>query len=54
MMKGDKSMVKCAFCDKEIEDEKNAIKLLKGGKTYYFCSEEHLEEFLKLSTTPSC
>ncbi|MGQ4892487.1 MAG: YHS domain-containing protein [Candidatus Njordarchaeia archaeon] len=47
-------MVKCALCNKEIENETEAIKLSKGGKIYYFCSEEHLDEFLKLTSTPSC
>ena len=46
--------MECFYCRKKIGDEKKAIKLYKGGKMLYFCSQEHLEEFLRLTSTPSC
>lgn len=37
-------MVKCHICGKEVDDDK-AIKVTVGGKTHYFDTEEHLNQF---------
>lgn len=42
-------MVKCAFCEKEVDEEKS-LKLTVGGKTHYFDSEEHMNKFVPIKT----
>ena len=37
-------MVKCHVCGKEVDDNK-ALKVTLGGRTHYFDSEEHLNQF---------
>ena len=37
-------MVKCHICGKEVDDDK-AIKVTVGGRTHYFDTEEHLNQF---------
>ena len=43
-------MVKCAFCGKEGDEEKS-LKLMVRGKTHYFDSEEHLDNFLHVKSS---
>jgi YHS domain-containing protein len=42
-------MVKCAFCEEEVDEEKS-LKLTVAGKTYHFDSEEHLNKFVPIKT----
>jgi len=42
-------MAKCSFCGKEV-DEENSLKLTVGGKTNYFDSIEHLNNFPPINT----
>ena len=44
--------VKCAYCGKEIDEDK-AIKIEVRGKIRYFCCEDHLERYIgeKLGAT---
>ena len=42
-------MDKCAFCGKEMDEEKS-LKLMAGGKTHYFDSGEHLDKFLHIKS----
>lgn len=37
-------MVKCHICGKEVDDDK-ALKVTVSGKTHYFDTEEHLNQF---------
>ena len=37
-------MTKCAFCGKEMDEEKS-LKVTVGGKTHYFDSIDHLNKF---------
>jgi YHS domain-containing protein len=41
-----KELVKDIICDKELE-KKDAYRVFKDGKEYYFCSWECREKFLK-------
>jgi len=42
-------MDKCAFCGKKVAEEKN-LRLMVGGKTQYFDSNEHMDKFLHITS----
>lgn len=45
-------MVRCTFCDKEIEEGTGTMYVKKDGKIFWFCTKKCEKNLLKLKRVP--